>query len=119
LSCDLVIARWRDEVTADSRLQACFLPDPARHVQPGGGLNLTAVARGIGEGTYAVTVQSDAFVRGVCLHADGYRCDDAHFWLAPGEARTVVLRAVVAARPLFGVVSALNLTAPIAIKIDA
>jgi beta-mannosidase len=119
LSCDLVIARWRDEATPRTCLQDCFLPDPGRHLQPGGGLVISASARRTGEREHAVTLHSDAFARGISLHADGYRCDDSHFWMAPGETRTVTMRAVGSPRPLFGVANALNLGFPASIRIDA
>jgi beta-mannosidase len=119
LSCDLVVARWRDDAAPQVCLQDCFLPDPGRHLQPGSGLVVTATARRSSERDYAVTLHADAFARGISLHADGYLCDDSHFWLAPGDTRTVVMRAVGSPRPLFGVVNALNLATPASIKIEA
>jgi beta-mannosidase len=116
LSCDLVIARWRDERAPANLYQACYLPDTRRHCVPDAGVALTAEARALQPGVYAVTLSSNAFVRGICLQADGYRSDDGHFWLAPGETRETTMRAVGAPRAFFGTVSALNLPAAVQIR---
>jgi beta-mannosidase len=119
LSCDLVVVRWQDGASASSSSRAYYLPDPGRHLHPGAPIDLSAKARRVEEDAWVVTVHSDAFARGICLEAEGYRCDDSHFWLAPGETRTVMLRAVGKPRPLFGAIHALNMTAPVSIKVEA
>jgi beta-mannosidase len=118
LSCDLVVARWRDEATPANRYQTHYLPDPNRHLLPDLSVQLSAHARALESGVYIVTLKSGTFVRGVCLQADGFRSDDTHFWLAPGEVREVVMRAVGAPRALFGVASALNLAASVRIEMQ-
>ncbi len=117
MSCDLVIARWRDPAAPDVASESCYLPDSGLHIGPDASIGLSARARELEPGLFEVTLNSGAFVRGVNLQADGYSCDDSHFWLAPGQDRRVQMRAVGAPRPLFGVVSALNLAAPARIEI--
>ncbi len=118
LSCDLVVARWQDDAMPANRYQTHYLPDPGRHLLPDVSVDLSAQARALEPGVYVVTVHTGTFVRGVCLLADGYRSDDTHFWLAPGEAREVVMRAVGTPRALSGVVTALNLIAPVRIQMQ-
>ncbi len=115
LSCDLVVARWRDDAMPANQYQTCYLPDQGRHLLPDASVELAAQARTLAPGVHAVTLSSGTFVRGVCLQADGYRSDETQFWLAPGEVREVLVRAVGTPRTLFGAVTALNLAVPVRI----
>jgi beta-mannosidase len=118
LACDLVVARWSTSSASSNAPQAFYLPDAVRHLQPVPGMTFTAQARPLEGGAHVVTLATNTFLRGVCLQVAGCRCEDAHFWLAPGETRDVNVRPIGEPRPFFGSVTALNLAAPVAIRMS-
>lgn len=78
---------------------------------------LDAEAEAVDEGAYRVTLRSDRLLRGVSLDVKGYQPDDNHFHLSPLRPKVVRLARSEGAGRFRAYAEALNLAAPVAIRL--
>ncbi|MGI8509793.1 MAG: glycoside hydrolase family 2 protein [Gemmatimonadaceae bacterium] len=71
-------------------------------------LNVSAIARPLGDGSYALKLRSDTVATAVAIQVSGFRPDDNYFHLQPDTERSVTIRPVGLATRLSGHVTPLN-----------
>jgi beta-mannosidase len=83
------------------------------------GLSASAVASA--PGSYTLTLNTQELALAVTIEAEGYRCEDQYFNLAPGRERMLVLRSNddTIAKPLKAIVTAINSHRSVAVDVRA
>lgn len=71
-------------------------------------LNVSAIARPVGDGSYALTLRSETIATAVAIQVNGFRPDDNYFHVQPDTERSVVIRPIGAPTRLSGHVTPLN-----------
>lgn len=79
-------------------------------------LGLLAVAAAGNDGCVQVTASTQRTALAVHVDAPGWVADDEYFHLAPGQCKVVTMRPLSAARPWYGVIDAINASAPVTIR---
>jgi beta-mannosidase len=82
-------------------------------------VGLSASARAVGDGAYALSVSTRRYAQAVSVRAPGFVPSDDYFDLAPGETHSLLLAPEGDAGSLRGTVRALNTTQHAAISFDA